>query len=202
MSTNADAGTTPLHPDHRAQLIPSLATRDELNQFERLNILEGQRWALSPRVLRSRSPLDEIYLRELHERMFRRTWKWAGKYRMNDFYNLGCPVAEIRERVGVLIGDASCWLEHKTFGIDEIALRFHHRLVFQIHGFPDGNGRHARLLADVIAVKYGAERFTWGGGNLRNENPARAAYLAALKVLDADDRNIQPLLQFARSENA
>ena len=75
---NETPGNTPLHPDDAAQLIPNLATRKESDESERTNILAAQRWAFNSRVLQSRDLLDELYLRELHRRMFDSTWKWAG----------------------------------------------------------------------------------------------------------------------------
>ena len=157
---NETPGNTPLHPDDAAQLIPSLATRKELDEWERTNILGAQNWAFNPRVMRSRDPLDEIYLRELHRRMFDATWKWAGKYRIRDV-NIGCPVTEIYQRIPILLGNVHFWIRNSTFDTDEIAIRFHYQLVSEIHPFPNGNGRHARLLANVISVKHGRPRFTW-----------------------------------------
>jgi len=195
---NSVPGNTPIHPDDAAKLIPNLATKKELDEWERQNILEAQKWAFSSRVMKSRNPLDEIYLRELHRRMFGETWKWAGKYRTRDV-SIGCPFHKIYERVGTLLGDARFWTGNKTFSLDEIAVRFHHRLVGQIHAFPNGNGRHARMLADVIAEKNGGARFTWGRANLVEVGPTLNAYLSALRALDDNDNNIQPLLTFARS---
>jgi Fic-DOC domain mobile mystery protein B len=126
--------------------IPNLATKKELDEWERQNILEAQKWAFSSRVMKSRNPLDEIYLRELHRRMFEETGKWAGKYRTRDV-SVGCPFREIYERIGTLLADARFWIGNKTFNLDEIAVRFHHRLVGPIHAFPNGNGRRARMLA-------------------------------------------------------
>lgn len=195
---NSVPGNTPIHPDDAAKLIPNLATKKELDEWERQNILEAQKWAFTSRVLRNRNPRDEIYLRELHRRMFGETWKWAGKYRTRDV-NFGCHYDEIHERIGILLGDAQFWLANKTFTLDETAVRFHHRLVGQIHAFPNGNGRHARMLADVIVEKNGGVRFTWGRANLVEVGPTRNAYLSALRALDDNDNNIQPLLTFARS---
>jgi Fic-DOC domain mobile mystery protein B len=195
---NETPGNTPLHPDDATQLIPSLANKRELDEWERENILVAQRWAFSSRVMNSRDPLDELYLRELHRRMFAETWKWAGKYRTRDV-NLGCPFAEIYQRIPVLLGNVRFWMENKTFEIDEMAVRYHYQLVSEIHAFPNGNGRHGRLVASVLAIKHGRPRFTWGRANLVNIGSARNAYLEALRALDADTKNIQPLLEFARS---
>src|SRR5579872_286856 len=195
---NETPWNTPLHPDDAAQLIPNLATKNELDEWERTNILVAQSWAFNSRVIRSRDPLDEIYLRELHRRMFDETWKWAGKYRTRDV-NIGCPFAEIYQRIPILLGNVRFWIEKSTFDMDEIAVRFHYQLVSEIHPFPNGNGRHARLLANVLSVKYGRRRFTWGRTNLVNTGPAREAYFEALRALDTDADNVKPLLQFARS---
>jgi Fic-DOC domain mobile mystery protein B len=195
---NETPGNTPLHPDDAAQLIPNLANKRELDEWERENILAAQRWAFSPRIMNSRDPVDEVYLRELHRRMFDETWKWAGKYRIRDV-NRGCPFAEIYQRIPVLLGNVRFWIENKTFEIDEIAVRYHYQLVTEIHAFPNGNGRHGRLLASVLAVKYGRRRFTWGRANLVDAGPVRDIYLEALRALDADSNNIRPILEFARS---
>jgi Fic-DOC domain mobile mystery protein B len=186
---------TPLSADELAELIPNLATKDELNEFERANIYQARIWAMSGRQLKKCDPFSEAYLRELHTKMFDHTWKWAGKYRTTE-KNLGVPPHLILERIGVLLGDARFWTENQTYSVDEIAVRFHHGLV-QIHPFPNGNGRHARLIADVIVAQKGRATFTWGDKELVQIGPVRESYLNALR--EADDGNIQPLLAFARS---
>jgi Fic-DOC domain mobile mystery protein B len=195
---NGTPGNTPLHPDDAAQLVPNLATRKELDEWERKNILAAQRWAFNSRVMSSRDPLDEIYLRELHRKMFEDTWRWAGIYRTRDV-NFGCPFAEIYQRIPALLGNVRYWISNSIFPIDEIAIRFHYQLVSEIHAFPNGNGRHARMIANVLSVKYGRPRFTWGRSNLVDTGPTREAYFAALHALDANANNIRPLLEFARS---
>src|ERR1700675_748119 len=90
---NHAPGNTPLDANEQAQLIPNLASKAELNEWERQNILEAYNWALSSRVLKRRDPLIEPYIRELHKRMFDQTWKWAGKYRTSN-KNLGAPFHE------------------------------------------------------------------------------------------------------------
>ncbi len=102
----------------------------------------------------------------------------------------------------VLLGNVRDRLENKTYEIDEIAVRFHHQLVFEIHAFPNGNGRHARLIADILAVKHGHPEFSWGRAILVPAGVAREAYLAALRALDADDKNIRPLVDFADGQSS
>jgi Fic-DOC domain mobile mystery protein B len=188
-------GNTPLSPEEQADLIPNLATKEELNEFERANILVAYDWALAPRNLRRQDPLTEPYLRELHLRMFDQTWKWAGLYRTTE-KNIGIPHNQIRDALGALLGDARYWLEHQTFPPDETAIRFHHRLV-SIHPFANGNGRHARLIADVLARTQDKPVFTWGGADIVPQGDFRRRYIDALQAADRND--IQPLLAFARS---
>jgi hypothetical protein len=57
-----------------------------------------------------------------------------------------------------------------------------------------------RMITDVIAVNYEQPEFSWGAGaNLVAEGRARAAYLAALRALDANENDVKPLLELARS---
>ena len=95
-----------------------------------------------------------------------------------------------------LLGDVGYWIEHRTYPPDEIAVRFHHRLVW-IHPFPNGNGRHSRLASDLLIIRLGGERFSWGSGNLVAAAALRQQYVAALRA--ADDNDIQLLLVFAHS---
>jgi Fic-DOC domain mobile mystery protein B len=188
-------GNTPLTPDEQADLIPNLATKEELNQWERENILVAYSWALNPRTLTRENALSEPYVRALHHRMFDETWKWAGLYRTTE-KNIGVPHHQIREQLAILIGDTNYWMENATYPPDEIAIRFHHRLVF-IHPFANGNGRHARLMADVLASLQGRPDFTWGGADIVAQGDIRRGYIDALRA--ADRKDIGPLLAFARS---
>ena len=188
-------GNTPLSPDEQADLIPNLATKEELNEFERANILVAYDWALGLRNLRRQDPLTEPYLRDLHHRMVDQTWKWAGLYRTTE-KNPGIPHFQIREALAALLGDARYWLEHRTFPPDEIAIRFHQRLV-SIHPFANGNGRHARLMADVLARMQNRPVFTWGGADIMRAGDFRQSYIDALRVADKND--IALLLKFGRS---
>jgi Fic-DOC domain mobile mystery protein B len=127
--------------------------------------------------------------------MFNETWTWAGTFRRTG-KNLGVPPHAIAASLHDLLNNVTYWLEHATYPLDEIAARFHHRLV-AIHPFPNGNGRHGRLMADLLLRNYGAETFTWGREDLKAPSKVRERYLQALKAADAGD--IKPLIQFARS---
>jgi Fic-DOC domain mobile mystery protein B len=191
-------GNTPIRPEEAEQLIPRISTMSELNEYEALNILRARAWAFDSRTMKSTDPLEEPYVRELHHRMFDNVWKWAGTYRQTE-RNIGCDPKEIVQRIPQLLANTRYWLEHKTFSTDEALLRFHHQLT-RIHPFANGNGRHARMIVDVIAVKYGGTEFTWGAGkNLVGQGDARTRYLAALRTFDANENDVESLLEFARS---
>jgi len=188
-----DDGNTPLSHEEKLGLIPSWITlRHELNEVEQINITEGERWAFS----RSRDVLDKDFLCELHKRMFGQVWAWAGDYSHESNRRIGSDYWNIPLDLHQLLGDARFWVENETYGPDEIAIRFHHRLVF-IHPFPNGNGRHGRLAADLFITQLGGKRFTWGRASLIDPGEARDQYLAAQRAGDGHD--LGPLLAFARS---
>jgi len=188
-----DEANTPLTPDARLGLKPSyVTTRAELNAVEQENIAEADAWAFE----RKRpSIVDVDQLLRLHWRMFKDVWKWAGKTR-ETVLNIGVPPHLVAIELHGLVEDVRYWIEHQSFEPDEIAVRFHHRLT-AIHPFPNGNGRQARLAADLLIHQLGGERFTWGSADLRAPEETRAAYVAALKAADGHD--ITPLLAFVRS---
>lgn len=192
---DAGDGKTSLSGEEQADLIPNLGTREELNEWERQNIVEASGWAFDARSAGRKDPLTEPYVRELHRRMFDQTWRWAGRYRTTE-KNIGIPFHQISESLAALLGDTRYWLENETFGPDEIAIRFHHRLVF-IHPFANGNGRHARLMADVLAQRQHRPAFTWGGADIMRAGDFRHRYIEALQAADKND--IALLLEFARS---
>ena len=187
-----DDAATPLTEEELAGLIPSYVTlRPELNEVEQANILEAEEWAFT----RERDVLDEGFLKNLHKRMFGRVWKWAGTLRRSE-KNIGVDAYQISVDLRKLLDDCRFWIEHESYEPDEIAARFHHRLVL-IHPFPNGNGRHARTAADLLLVRLGRPRFTWGRANLVSAGKNRTTYIAALHA--ADKHDIAPLLAFVRS---
>jgi len=187
-----DDAATPLTPEEMRDLIPAhIAYRRELNEAEQENIVLAQAWALS----RRRDPLSEKFVKDLHRRMLGDVWRWAGKFRTSA-RNIGIDYWQIPVALRQLLDDAKAWIEFGSYPPDEIAVRFHHRLV-QIHPFPNGNGRHSRLMADLLAIQLGRERFSWGRGSLRTAGAARARYVEALRA--ADDHDIGLLLAFARA---
>ncbi len=187
-------GQTPIDAAEQEALLLPLKTQKQLNEAEEANIMDATAWALSDRALRHTDPLTEEYLFQLHRRMFGDIWAWAGNVRTTD-KNIGVPFFKIRIELRQLLDDARYWRENSVYEPDELALRFHHRLV-TIHLFSNGNGRHARLVADVLVRTMGRPAFSWGGVNFVSEKAVRARYLEALKSADGGD--YAPLLEFAR----
>jgi Fic-DOC domain mobile mystery protein B len=187
-----DDASTPLTPEERRDLIPSyITTRDQLNAVEQLGILDADRWAFR----RKRDVLDADFLLGLHRRMFGGVWKWAGAFRTTP-RNIGVEAHMIAVELRALLDDARYWSGHATYPTDEITLRFHTRLTW-IHPFPNGNGRHARLAADLLVVGLGGARFSWGGGAPVETGALRKAYIDAVRAGDRHD--FAPLSRFARS---
>lgn len=187
---------TPLTPQEREGLRQAWIThRRDLNEAEQENIVNGAVWARRQRGLTPAKILDDGFARRLHGRMFADVWEWAGAHR-NSERNIGVAPYLIAADLAMLFDDVRFWIDHHTYPIDEIAVRFHHRLV-SIHPFPNGNGRHARLMADLLIEKLGGEPFSWGGGGLADVGELRARYVSALQR--ADNHEIRTLVEFARS---
>lgn len=185
-------GHTELSEDDRVGLIPSyIATRGDLFAAEQRNIA----------LARLRSPpsvadlLDVGNLRDLHRDMFGQVWEWAGRYRRRET-NIGVDPAQISVSVKLLVDDATAWVVNETYQPDELAVRFHHRLV-AIHPFPNGNGRHSRIAAEYLVMALGRPRFSWGIGLDVSTEELRGIYRLALQQADAGA--VGELLAFARS---
>lgn len=184
---------TPLDAEESEGLLQTwITTRADLNEAEQANIDDAMAW-----TGRRRDPelLTEGFVFELHRRMFGDVWSWAGSTRKTG-KNIGIDPVHIPVQLGGLLRDARYWIGQKSFSADEIAVRLHHGLV-AIHPFPNGNGRHARLMADLLIVQLGSAPFSWGGGTLRDIGLLRAGYIAALRAADSHDP--MPLLAFARN---
>ena len=185
---------TPLRPEERADLVQTWIThRHDLNAAEAAGIARAASWGR-----RRRRPaealLTEEFVLQLHRRMLGAVWRWAGRYRQTE-RNIGIEAHRIPVEIAAVLDDGRYWVAHATYPADEIAVRLHHRLV-QLHPFPNGNGRHARLLADLLVERLGGQAFSWGGGSLADAGTLRQRYIAALRAADGHD--IAPLLAFAR----
>lgn len=188
-------GQTPLNTEQINGLkIKTIVTQAQLNEFEQANINDALLGLSSKRKIKN--ILSEGFIVQLHKSMFGMVWKWAGKFRYTET-NIGIEWTRIPIELRMLLDDTVFWVEHQTYGPDEIALRFKHRLV-AIHCFPNGNGRHSRIMADLIAVHLlDRNKFNWGNSSLVASSEQRKNYLKALQL--ADQGNFSELLIFARS---
>lgn len=190
-------GATPLtDEDLQGLRIPSVRTHGDLNQAEAANIVRGQEWALRARSARMPDMLSDRFMQRLHEAMFGTVWTWAGDYRLVDT-NIGVPHHLIREHLHNVYADAHAWIEHDTYSPEEFSVRLHYRIV-TVHPFPNGNGRHARMLADIVLARhFKRPALPWRNSPLNTANAVRQAYIAALVA--ADHHDFGPLMTFATS---
>ncbi len=188
-------GQTPLDPEQINGLkIKTISTQRQLNEFEQTNINEALKWLNSKRKIKD--VLSEEFMIQLYKRMLGMVWKWAGQFRKTETY-IGIDWTRISMELRVLVDDANFWVESQTYLPEEIAIRFKHRLV-SIHCFPNGNGRHSRIMADLIVLHvFGLNKFSWGNSSLLDSSEQRKMYLNALKL--ADNGDFSQLIKFARS---
>jgi len=187
-------GATPIDVEELKGLkLTHISSRKELDRWELENVLEAKAWVDKRKP---RDILNEAFMKTLHKRMFGKVWKWAGSFRLSD-KNIGVPWYQVSTSLKNLCDDTGYWLEHKDESADEIAVRFHHRLV-SIHPFPNGNGRHAREMANLLLKNIlDAPVFTWGGNTLTEEGRIRKDYITALQA--GDNGDYKPLLTFVRT---
>ena len=188
-------GQTPLDPEQLNGLkIKTIHTQSQLNEFEQININETLKWLNAKRKIKD--VVSEEFIIQLHKRMFGMVWKWAGQFRRVET-NIGIDWTKIALELKLIVEDTNFWVAHQSYVPEEIATRFKHRLV-SIHCFPNGNGRHSRMMADLIALHVlGLNKFSWGQHNLVESSEQRKMYLYALK--QADNGNFSELMKFARS---
>ena len=189
-------GQTPLSDEELDGLkILSISTREELDEFEQFNIEKAIQWTFGKKI-QAKDLLLEKYIKDLHKRMFGEIWKWAGSFRTSE-KNLGIKSYLIPVQLKQLLDDVMYWYENQIYSPDEVAVRFKHQLV-SIHCFANGNGRHSRLMADLIMEKLYKEPFlTWGGSSLVKSNEKRKEYINAIKL--ADHQDLSQLIMFAKS---
>ena len=189
-------GQTPLNEEEKEGiLIKSITTHGELDEHEQLNIEKAIEWIIGLKLEKERI-LTEEFIKTLHKKMLGKVWRWAGEFRRSE-KNIGVKWINIGIDLRTLLDDTKFWIENKTFSPDEIAIRFKHRLV-NIHCFPNGNGRHSRIMADIIIESvFGETIFTWNHSNMVKANETRAEYIKSIR--EADKGNIKRLINFART---
>ena len=189
-------GQTPLSEEEKdGLLIKTITTHGELDEYEQLNIEKAIQWVMR-RKLKAENILTEKFIQTLHSKMLGEVWSWAGTFRRSE-KNIGVPWNRIGMDLKVLLDDTLYWIAHETYPPDEIAIRFKHRLV-NIHCFPNGNGRHSRIMADIVTESvFGNAIFSWHQSNMVKADDTRKAYIAAIR--EGDKGDIVPLINFARN---
>lgn len=189
-------GATPLDADEVKALIPRyIENQSQLNEAEQENILKAELWA---KKQLKKNLLSEEFIKRLHKEMFSKVWRWAGKFRQTN-KNIGVDWHKISVELHKLVKDTNYWIENETYHWDELGARFHHRLV-SIHCFVNGNGRHARLMTDLLLRSNGEKAFTWGLNQvpgLMGATKIRSAYIEALQA--ADEKDFKLLVNFVLS---
>jgi Fic-DOC domain mobile mystery protein B len=191
-----EEGQTPLSEEEKdGLLITTITTKGELDEFEQLNIQQAVEWTLGKRW-NAKTILTEAFIKQLHQKMYGHVWAWAGEFRKSD-KNIGVRYFKIGPELKYLLDDTRYWLEHGTYPADEVAIRFKHRIV-AIHCFANGNGRHSRLIADIISSRiFNGQVFSWGNSSLLKADDLRKQYIIALRK--ADQGELQDLVSFART---
>jgi len=188
-------GQTPIDEDEKeGLLIKTITTHGELNELEQLNIEEAELWRHTNPVS-TEKVLTEDFVRKLHLKMFANVWSWAGTFRRSN-KNIGVEWTDIPTNLRYLLDNVKYWVENNVYGGDEIAIRFKYEIV-KIHCFPNGNGRHSRIIADTLIESIGGSSFSWNGSNMARPDETRRRYLDAIKKVDKTN-DIDPLIEFAR----
>jgi Fic-DOC domain mobile mystery protein B len=189
-------GQTPLEENEKEGLkIKSITTQGELDEFEQLNIEKAVEWTIRTN-LKAEKILTEKFVKDLHKRMYGDVWKWAGEFRRSE-KNIGITWTRIGIELRNLLDDTKYWIKNNTYPAKEIAIRFKHRIV-SIHCFPNGNGRHSRLMADIMIESiFQKEVFLWHQSNMVKADETRKEYINSLR--EADNGNIKPLIEFAKN---
>jgi fido (protein-threonine AMPylation protein) len=150
-------GETPID-DVSGLLVPDIGTRRQLNQAEAENVALAAVKYLVGRLTEGEAPFTFDWFFELHREMFGRVWAWAGKPRTCEL-NIGCPARDVEANVFNLVRDIAFWGKGPCSLIEDAAL-LHYRAV-KIHPFLNGNGRWARMLANIWLRRRGTGPIMW-----------------------------------------
>ncbi len=171
-------------------LIPSgITVKSALDEWEAENILKAYNRYLKTSRKRAISP---GLITAVHKEMFGLTWKWAGSFRKENL-NLGVEWFAIPVEIKKLCDDIAFWEKSKNVNILEQSVRIHHRLV-RIHPFLNGNGRHARMIADIFLSGRGKKLPLWPDKDMVETTDIRKRYIHCLK--EADNGDYAGLLEF------
>ncbi len=161
-----------------------IRTQSELNAAEAENIRRAVMKYLLTRPTRRSAKFDMPWMLRLHAEMFGQVWDWAGTVRKSEL-NLGSPAHRISIELHDLVEDLKS-REESGMPLSEQAVRLHHRAV-QIHPFLNGNGRWARLLANIWLKQHKAIPIDWPETVIGAASTIRDEYLHAVRAADKHD---------------
>ena len=174
MSLTPDYGETPVLEDHLDDLLPAI--RDLMGESPTSAVVydleQGIQRSVSQEVvadvLAGRRVVDDLltdhYVRDLHARLYRPIWSWAGKFRRREL-NIGVAPEQIAVELRTsLDGIRHRWVSTSDWTARQLGIAVHAEVV-RIHPFTDGNGRTTRLLADLVFLVAqdgpGRQQYDW-----------------------------------------
>jgi Fic-DOC domain mobile mystery protein B len=167
-----------------------ISTRAELNRAEAENVRKVVVKYLAAKPSHRSAPFTLPWVRRLHKQMFGDVWKWAGEFRQVNL-NLGCDWHQVQVQVQALLDDLVFWQERGDDLLEQAA-RLHHRAVW-IHPFSNGNGRWARMLANIWLKRHGQAIVEWPEETIGSMSVIRDEYLATMRAADAG--NERPIIE-------
>jgi len=176
-------GQTPLD-DVSGLKIKAIRTTADLNAAEAENIRKATLKYLGARPSRRWARFDVPWMRKLHREMFGEVWKWAGSLRKHET-NIGAPPRQIEIGLHSLAEDLKAW-EQSGMSPVEQSVRLHHGAV-RLHPFPNGNGRWARMLANIWLRLHGEAPIEWPEATIGAASVVRNEYLRAVRAADRGD---------------
>ena len=185
-------GETPID-DISGLKLKEVRTRKQLSLVEAENVLKATMKYLAAKPNRRSAPFTVTWFLKLHRQMFGDVWEWAGKPRQVDL-NLGAVWHHVEADLQILADDLEFW-EKNWSDVLQQAVYLHHRAV-RIHPFMNGNGRWARLLANIWLRLHDCSVTQWPEQSIGTVSPVRDDYLAAIR--SADNGDMIPLVELHR----
>lgn len=179
---------TPL-PDIPGLIPGHILTKEALDRAEFANVSNILPKYILKKPADRTAPFNFKWFLKLHEEMFGEVWDWAGKLRRHGL-NLGVAPVKIASELHAIPAQLRGWEENKMTPL-EIAVRLHYRLVW-IHPFAGGNGRWARMIANIYLRKKELPLILWPEDRITIQGGVRDAYIAALR--EADRGDFEPLV--------
>ena len=168
---------------------------EELNKHEARGIALAEYYLFT---LDSDMAITTNAILDIHRKAFSELYLWAGKWR------------DVDVRVGQLTPPSPNeilqlmyqFVENLNFKISQSSetesriecLAYAHYNLVRIHPFNNGNGRTARLLMNLVGLKFGFEPFDV----YQREGGARRTYINAIQAGDLGD--LRPLEELIRKE--